>query len=371
MKIRPLLLIVAALAVVAVVVHFVTRPAGPPPADARVGQPLVDAALIERASTLTLREGDRVVDVTKAPDGTWRVASYYDLPVDFAKLSRFVGDLRGAKQERLVTRNPESIARLEFKDTRIALAAADGTELWSVTLGKNADGGGRFVRFGNEDAAFLTRFSAWLDLESRNWADTQLVGLKSEDVARVEISYPDAPTLTVSRPSAAEPFAVADGAATGRTLRLGTLTSLVSTLSSLRFTDTTTPDDADAVEARQHARTFVLTTFAGETVTVSLGRRPEAKRIKPPEAAVDPATLLSGATTAGPDMEILTPETETVPAGPVFAFVTHSKAEAPVNALMARRAAKVAEFSFTGLPATVDTLFEPAAEDGSTAAPAP
>jgi hypothetical protein len=350
MKLRPLLLVVAALGVIALIVHFATRPSPAPAADPRVGQPFVSADLVERAARLRLSEGDRTVDVVKADDGAWRVASYHDLPVDFAKLSRFISDLTGARLERLVTRNPELIGRLEFKDTRIALADAAGSELWSVTLGKNADGGGRFVRFGDEEAAFLTRFSAWLDTESSNWADTNLVGLKSEDIATVEIGFANAASVVASRASASEPFAAADAA--GRALKAATVTSLVSTLTSLRFTDTVAPDDADAVDAKANARTFTLTTFDGKTVTIALGRRPESTKPKSPdatagEAAKDASTSDATAT-----------ETETVPAGPVFAFVTHSDATAPVNALMAKRAVKVADYVFTGLPASAEALFD-------------
>lgn len=353
MKLRPLLLVVAALGLVAVVVHFATRPSPPPAADPRVGQPLVARDVVERATRLRLSEGGRTVEVVKADDGAWRVASYHDLPVDFAKLSRFIGDLTGAKLERLVTRNPDLIGRLEFKDTQIVLADAAGTDLWKATLGKNADGGGRFVRFGDENAAFLTRFSAWLDLEARNWADAALVGLKSEDLASIEIGFADGAPVVVSRASATEPYAAADAA--GRTLRTGTVTSLASTLTSLRFTDTTALDDPDATDARTHARTFKLTTFDGKTVTVALGRRPESQKTK----------AIGNATEATPSTDAAAPETETVPAGPVFAFVTHSDATAPVNALMAKRAAKVADHIFTALPATPDALFE------SPAAPAP
>ena len=67
------------------------------------------------------------------------------------------------------------------------------------------------------------------------------------------------------------------------------------------------------------------------------------------------------------DDKPLAPEFETIPAGPVFAFVTHSDGAAPINALMQKRAYQIAEFSFTGLPQKADELFEAAAPP----APAP
>lgn len=357
MKLRPLLSIVAALAAVAVVVHFTTRPTPPPAADPRVGKPLVETSLLERATRLRLSEAGRTVELTKTADGVWQVSSYFDLPADFAKLSRFVSDLRMAKLERLVTRSPESIARLEFKDTQIALFDTAGSELWAVTLGKNAEGGGRFVRFGHEDSAFLSRLNTWLDLESRNWADSTLVGLKPDEVARIELGFPDAPPVTVTRTEASGAFSASDDSP-GRTLKTTTITSLLSTLTALRFTDTTETDDSEAEAARQHARTFALTTFEGRTVTVALGRRPETTKIVEPTATVKPTELIADATKTGPATDLLKPQTETIPAGPVFAFVSDSKATAPGHKLGAVRAAKIADYVFTGLPSKPDDLFE-------------
>ncbi|MFM9079970.1 MAG: hypothetical protein ACKOTE_07520, partial [Opitutaceae bacterium] len=75
------------------------------------------------------------------------------------------------------------------------------------------------------------------------------------------------------------------------------------------------------------------------------------------------------------DDKPLAPEFETIPAGPVFAFVSHSDASAPVNSHMAKRAFQIAEFAFTGLPQKADELFEaappPPAPSPAPAAPAP
>ena len=50
------------------------------------------------------------------------------------------------------------------------------------------------------------------------------------------------------------------------------------------------------------------------------------------------------------DDKPLAPEFETIPAGPVYAFITHSDATAPVNALMQKRAFQISEYTFTSLP---------------------
>jgi hypothetical protein len=61
---------------------------------------------------------------------------------------------------------------------------------------------------------------------------------------------------------------------------------------------------------------------------------------------------------------------ETIPAGPVFAFITHSDASAPVNALMQKRAFEVGDFALTALPQSAADLFEPIpAASGTTTTP--
>ena len=70
------------------------------------------------------------------------------------------------------------------------------------------------------------------------------------------------------------------------------------------------------------------------------------------------------------DDKPLAPEFETIPAGPVFAFVAHSDVSAPVNGLMTKRAFQIAEYTFTGLPQKSDELFEAAPPPPAPATPA-
>jgi hypothetical protein len=53
------------------------------------------------------------------------------------------------------------------------------------------------------------------------------------------------------------------------------------------------------------------------------------------------------------------PKTETIPAGPVYAFITSSDPGATINALMAKRAFQIFDSNFTNLPQKREELFEP------------
>ena len=390
MKIKTLVASIVVLAVLAAGAFLLQRPAPPPPADTRLNQPMVDRATVEKASKIRISDAGKNIDLIRQGDGSWKVPSYHDLPADFGKLSGFVGNLTEAKLQRLVTSNAERISRLEFKDTKVELLDASDKVVFTVTLGKNPEtGGGRFVRFGDEQKAFLASFSAWLDTEARNWANAELTNIKPDDVAKIEIPFAEGGPITVSRSKKDDTWA-ADRTPAGQKVKSDRIASLLGSVGTVRFTDSTATDDANAVAAKANQRAFKLTTFDGKTITVAMGRKPEEKKLKPPAASADgktgPAALGSVADLAKKDDsksgekkddKPLAPEFETIPAGPVFAFVAHSDASAPVNSHMAKRAFQIAEYTFTGLPQKADELFETApphsvpATTPAPAAPAP
>ncbi len=378
MKLKTLIVTIVVLAVASLGVYFVQRPAKPVSTDSRLNQPLVERAAIEKAARLRITDAGKAVELVRQGDGTWRDASYYDMPADFTKLSGFVGNLTDAKIQELVTQNPQRIARLEFKDTKIELLDAAGKAVFSVTLGKTPESrSGRFVRFGDENKAYLASLSAWLDTEPKNWANSELLNLKPEDVAKVEIPVENGP-VTVSRAKKDDPW-TADKTPDNQKVKADKVSSVLTSVGNVRFSETTALDDPNVAPAKANLRTFKLTTFDNKTVTVALGRKPEEKKLKPPAATADgksgPAALGSmsdlakkdekkaGEPKAGEekkDDKPLAPEFETIPAGPVYVLITHSDASAPVNALMQKRAFQISDYTFTSLPQKSDELFEPA-----------
>jgi hypothetical protein len=345
MKLKTLLLVVGLLAAASVIVYIVQRPAAPAEADARVGEPLLPATVAEPATAIRLVDAGATVELVRQSDGTWQVASYHDLPADFGKLSRFVKDLTEARIERVVTRSLEAIGRLGFGQTSLTLTRAGGEAPWSVDLGRTAEGGGRFVRFGDETKAYRARLSAWLDTTSRNWVDTTLVTFKPEQVAKVEVDFPAGSerALRLARGTAEEPFRAENEP--DRLVRQSAVTSLLHTLGTLRFSDTTEAQHPDAIAARANLRRVQVTTFDGDTVTIALGRRPEQHPESAPadaaEAETEPAAEAGSSTTVEP---------APVPAGPVFALMEGDPSLAKPAAKSDRVAFQVSEFVLSGLP---------------------
>ncbi len=359
MKLRTLAITIAVLAALSVAAYLKDRPEAASSEDPRVGKPLLGPDTAAQASGLVISDQGKKVELARNADGTWRVPSYFDLPADFDKISRFVQDLNEAKVDRFVTANPDRLARLEFKDSSIALDDSAGKEIWSLTLGKAQEqGNGRFIRFGGEPKAYFSSLHVWLDTDAKGWANAQLVTVKPEDVAKIEIPFDAGPPVVVSRPKKDAPWAAADSPA-GQTLIADQVASVLTSLTSLRFSDTVDTKDAAAAGAEAHMRAFRLTTFDGKTLTVALGRKPEEKKLKAPVADAKEALAPIGKSTdVKADAKPVTPEFDTIPAGPVFAVVSSSDPHAAINDMMKRRAFEVDDYAFTKLPQKPAELFE-------------
>ncbi|OHE77324.1 MAG: hypothetical protein A3G75_03595 [Verrucomicrobia bacterium RIFCSPLOWO2_12_FULL_64_8] len=400
MKLRPLVVTVAVLGLLSAAAWYLQRPPVPAAQDERIGRSLLEPALAEKAGKIRVTDQGKTTLLTRATTGQWLVTGYHDFPVDLSKLRRFIEDLSAAKVQRLVTRSPERLGRLEFKDTAAALLDAADKELWSLTLGKNAEGGGRFVRFGNEAKGYLANLSLYLDADAKTWADSLLVDLKSDDVAAVEIGFAEGEPVTVTRAKKEDPWS-ADRTPAGHRLKADKITSLLSSFGSLRFTDTSDPADPEVAAARAHLRTVKFTAFDRKTIAVQLGRRPEVKAPESPKSEAESLKSEVGSPPANdqppsaesqkPEVGGQTPETAPTqnpepqtpnpkparpappaqPAGPVYAFIEHSDPAAPVNALMKKRAFQIYEWPFTSLPAKADELFEASPAEATPAAESP
>jgi hypothetical protein len=388
MKIRTLVIAIVILAALSGIVAVVNRPAPAPAADAREGQPLAARATVEQAVGFRITDVGKTVELKKSAAGAWLVTSYFDFPADVEKLSRFASDLTEAKVGRFVTASPERLSRLGFADTRVQLLNAAGQPLLDLVLGKTPDtGGGRFLRFGAEDKAYLARFDSFLDTEPKNWADSSLLQLKPDDIAKFELTFPVANefvgvhtpgsevTVAAVRAKTGDAF-VAVSAPAGQQLKATAIATILGNLSTLRFTDTVVSSDPNAALAMTDSRTVKLTTFDNKTITLALGRKPEEKKPKAAAPKTADASAGAAATPSSPDKPAdaasakpAEPEFDVIPAGPVFVTITHSDAAAPVNALMAQRAFQIADYLFTALPQTPADLFEPSPAPAASGTP--
>ena len=350
MNLKPLAITVAILAILSGITWFTTRPPTPVRESGdRTGEDTVPRDLIANATRITITDGGKTVELAQGTGLTWRVASYHDLPVDFAKLTRFVSQLTGTKIERFVTASPERIKRLGLDTARIIFHGAD-VPPFTLELGRTTENGGRFIRRAGESRAYLAHFDLWLDAEPKNWADSTLVTLTRNDIARVELAFPGTSTLAFARKDKAEFFTV-DPARNDQRLKPAALDALLDTLVSLRFKDTTDSTASDVADARKHSRTITLTTFDKRVLTLTMGRRPASTSKDSQHEKAAPEVT---ATTTQHSV----PNEEGTPAGPVYIWIDDTKNDSPIARLMKERAVEISEQSFTNLPTIPDDLLE-------------
>jgi hypothetical protein len=360
MKLRTIILAVAILAVLSVVAYLGNRPKVAASADPRIGGVLLDSDTAAKAAGLVVADQGKKVELSRDAAGQWAVVSYFNFPADVVKISRLAQDLNEAKVDRQVTENPERMAHLGFSDSSITFKDSSGKEIWRLVVGKESDSGnGRFIRFGDEPKAFFSTMHIWLDTDSKAWANAQLLTVKPDDIASVEIPFDSGAPIVASRAKKDAPWSTGATPA-GHQVSADKISTLLTTLTGLRFTETVDTGDAAVVAATPYVRALKLTTFDGKIVSISLGRKPESKKLKAPVAdAKDSLAALGKLADAKAPATPTAPEFDTVPAGPVFASILSSDSHAVVNDMMKRRAFEVDDYVFTGLPQKPEDLFEP------------
>lgn len=373
MKLSRLAIPVVALGALAGVLLLSRKPSAKDAAasDARVGAGLIDSSLLGAATSLRLSgENNQVATLRKSADNTWVVEEFHNLPIDFEKLTRLTRDLEKAKVSRFVTANPDRVKRLELDKTSLTVTA-EGKPEWKLAIGKNADGGGRFVRFGSDANVYQTDFDAWLDTTARGWAAQELTKFQAGDVRSLELAFPDGRKAGFSRDAKDAAFKPADGTLPeGATLKADAINTLLGSLGSLRFSEVAANTDEPVTVAREKAVEYTVGLFNGTKLSVKVGRKPAppAKPAETPAPAAD-----------GKPAEAKPAEPAPQP-GPVYAFVKSSDEKAPINAMMAARAFSIGDWIFNQLPTGPEHFYdkpaapapaEPAAAPATVATPSP
>jgi hypothetical protein len=150
MKVKNLAIAIAALGAVTAAFWFFNRDTDGPAADPRLGQTLLDNAALEKAAAVFVRSGANEITLANgdAAGSAWVVKEYFDLPVDFAKLTRFINELKDdkARISRFIGSKPERLEKLGFTGDRVELRDKDGKAIWTLHLGSSPEKGGRFRR---------------------------------------------------------------------------------------------------------------------------------------------------------------------------------------------------------------------------------
>ena len=343
MKLRTLLIVAVALAIVTMAGYYIRNASlTTPEEDPLIGTQIVDSNLLGDVKRIEITKDDSEVVLEQNEKGEWVVRSLFDLPIDFGKLNTLVRSLVDAKIVRKITAREDRLARLDLTQGTVKFLSADKKELVDLTFGKSVSGGGKAFVFGYEKTAFQSSESPTIDAVANNWANKELYKFEADNVAGIQFSLAEE-TWGVRRDDKDKDF-VSTLPVDERTPKQSDITSLINRFTNLRFVEVAERATETATEtwkfAADNERSLKFTLFSGETISVKMNQW------EPPE-----------------------PEEEGAPASTepsvTYLHISSSQADHPINSLMDRLVFKASSYTFTGIPVDISEvadLPEPVAE---------
>lgn len=345
MKLKHLSIAAAAILTAATAIYWLEarKPAAAPSSDPRVGSPLASAEVL-RATHAFAVSSQSATDVRlfRAADAAqWFVTdTERTLPADFSRISRMANALQDATIVRAIGSNPQRIERLGLGRVTLSLLDAADAPLLAFSLGDSSERAGPFLQFSGENSAYALESSLFIDTTFLNWADRTPLDLQPEQVATIQIPFPEfgVEPILAARAEEGTDFVAQAGADTP--LNQSQLTNFLRSLLAFRFTQIVERDDPAAQQAAEFARTFPLTLSDGDALSIRIGRTPER-----------PAVTDDDGNETAPAQ----------PAGTPYVFLDAVPAAHPWADAAARFAFAVSPSVFTAIPSRAQLLQLPPA----------
>lgn len=341
MKLKTLILVTIALAIVTMAGYYIRNASlTTPQDDPLVGTQVVDPDILPDIKRIEISKGNDATILEVDATGNWVVRTLYNLPADFPKLNTLVRNLIEAKVQRKITSREDRLERLDLNQGVIKLMSDEENSLFEISFGKSLSGGKAFT-FGKEKTAYLASTSPFVDASSNNWAVKTLYEFQSDDVAGIQFSLNDE-SWGIRRDDKDKDF-VSTLPVDVKTPKQSAITSLINRFTNLRFTEVSPRAEEESKpvwqEAQENTRSLKFTLFSGETVTVKMSQW------EPPE-----------------------PEGEDAPASTepsvTYLHISSSKADHSINSLMNRLAFKASSYTFDGIPVEISEVADlPEPED--------
>ena len=224
-------------------------------------QPLVAAALLDGAKSLTIKTNNKSVTLEQSADG-WTVKEKLSLPADVEhRLLPLIRGLQKANNFGLLTANPKRLEKLGLADSSLTLVGPDGKPT-TLQFGKQTeDGLGSSARLAGQEFAVRTDFTGYLEGDPLSWVDLTLFSGKPADVKAIAFEWKDG-KAEFTRKEQGAPFEGKD---------VSMIEEIVATLATIRAADAFALDDKDAAKAPRSSQ-VKLTFFDGSAVTLTFAK---------------------------------------------------------------------------------------------------
>ena len=348
MNLKNLYTSAAILAVIAIIVSFLTSRDNTVLADERIGSPIITDKGFLGTTKVTLESNGESVSISLDPASKqWVVDERYKMPANFDNLRRQIQTITGARLQRLVSEKTERFEELGFSTKEgYTFEDASGKPLLALELGRTAENGRQLVKFAGEDKVFLSTAAFSINANPDSWLVKELVEYEDSAVRKIALTLQNGESLEVQRADSASNWTAAN-LPEGKELNQSAVGQIISRLTGLSFTATADLGDEEVVAAKANGHAITLTLEDGTAYAYQIGRRPEVKVMKEVETEGE----------NGEKSTTMEEEVET-PAGKVYYSVNSSKVIDPVNGYMSKTAFEVSSYSFTSLPESLDGLLQ-------------
>ena len=255
MRNKNLLIVTLVLGLIAFAAVRLTREA---PKTEAGKQPLVAAALLEGAKSLTIKANNKSVTVEKSADG-WTVKEKLSLPADVEnRLLPLIRGLQKANNFGQLTANPKRLEKLGLADASLTLVGPDGKPT-TIQFGKQTeDGLGASARLAGQEFAVRTDFTGYLEGDPLSWVDLTLFITPPAEIKSISFIWKDG-QAEFARQAKGALFDGKEGPA---------VEDIVMTLATVRAADAVALDDKDAAKAVRSSQ-VKLTLFDGTVATLT------------------------------------------------------------------------------------------------------
>jgi hypothetical protein len=319
MRLKTVIVLLSVCAALGAAALFMTRPQPAEDGSASLGQKLLPDLPVHEITAITLAGPDEEVRLTLKTDA-WTVASRFDYPADFQKITRLVQQLRDMKIGRAFEADPDVTERLALNPpgtdglsadriaTRISLLNAQGSPLVDLLLGKTSPTTDtQFVLPVGKTRVYLVDQSfQFLGKSATEWLDPQLLDIAAERIHEVIARDPKTgdTRYTLRRPAEGQPAELV-AAPQERQVRQTKVEEVFDALSDFDIDDVAdptvpTPADSDLVVEYRLFDGSLYTLTVGPT----LPQNPEAHYLRVQSAYRAPAAAGEDAPTADPAAEI-------------------------------------------------------------------
>jgi len=248
------------------------------------GQPIMEGVTLSDVASIALRSKAHQTTLEASPQG-WLVVEMQRFPADQQKVTNLLFDLREEELGYRVSDRPEKLAELgllmpgepdagEESGTELVLRDASGKQLFRLVEGKTRRGagasvGGRYVRVGNDDAAYLVANAVNLLADPETWLDVRLLSVEPQQIRALHVRASDGKGITIDRADDAAEWRV-DGAP-GAVINQDTLDAMIRKLGQLEFFTLAAKDAKPSELGRNKLTTIVVELFNGIAYTVQIG----------------------------------------------------------------------------------------------------